>query len=99
MRWRCWLLLVFLVVPGVTGFAVCMRYAVLDWAALQAATAHFARVAAAPGDLRGVFVAEARQNIHRVNLSADVTWALLCAVVAAIGLHGVCAGGLSGKRA
>ncbi|HVF84450.1 MAG TPA: hypothetical protein VM821_00600 [Abditibacteriaceae bacterium] len=38
-----------------------------------------------------LFVAEANQNIHRVNLFADVVWALLGAILAAIGLHGLCA--------
>ena len=37
-----------------------------------------------------LFVAEARQNIHRINVFADVVWALLGAIVAAIGIHGLC---------
>jgi hypothetical protein len=37
-----------------------------------------------------LFVAEAQQNIHRINLFADVVWALLGAIVGAIGIHGLC---------
>src|SRR5687767_9506506 len=87
---RRWLLLLVLVVPGVGGFIFCIYYALLDWAALQKAYANFARVAAGNSEQSTLFVAEARQNIHRINVFADVVWALLCAVLAAIGIHGLC---------
>lgn len=87
---RRWLLLLVLVMPGTAGFAFCIYYALLDWAQLQKAYAQFARVAAGNSDQRTLFIAEARQNIHRINVFADVVWALLCAVLAAIGIHGLC---------
>lgn len=61
-----------------------------DWAALQNAYADFAHVAATSSDMSLLFVAEAKQNIHRINLFADGVWALLGAIVAAIGIHGLC---------
>lgn len=90
MPLRQWLLLLLLVVPGVFCFLFCMRYALLDWAALQKAYAHFSRLTGASSSLSALFVAEARQNIHRINLFADVVWALLGAIIAAIGIHGLC---------
>lgn len=90
MGLRQGLLFVLLMVPGVFCFLFCMFYALQDWVALQAAYANFARVADTSGDLSILFVAEAKQNIHRINLFADVVWALLGAIVAAIGIHGIC---------
>lgn len=90
MRLRQWLLFILLVVPGVFCFVFCMYYALQDWAALQKAYANFARVADSSSNMSTLFVAEAKQNIHRINLFADVVWALLGAIVAAIGIHGLC---------
>ena len=67
-----------------------MYFALLDWAELQRVYAHFARVAGSSNDMSVLFVAEARQNIHSINLFADVVWALLGAILAAIGIHGLC---------
>lgn len=90
MRLRQWLLLLLLVVPGGFCFVFCMYYALQDWAALQKAYVNFARVAGSSRNLSDLFVAEVKQNIHRVNLFADVVWALLGAIIAAIGIHGLC---------
>jgi len=87
---RCWLLFLLLVVPGVAGFVFCLYYALLDWAALQKAYTQFERIASTSRDQSTLFIAEAKQNIHRINLFADVVWALLCAVIGAIGIHGLC---------
>jgi|GEM_PF-791508 hypothetical protein len=85
-----WLLLVCAVLPGAAGVLVFGYFALVDWAALQDAYAHYRQVAASDAaDLRAVFVAEAQQNIHRVNLFADGVWTLLSAILAAIGLHGL----------
>jgi dsRNA-specific ribonuclease len=90
MRLRQWLLFLLLVIPGVFCFLFCMNYALQDWVALQAAYDNFARVANTSNDMSTLFVAEANQSIHRINLFADVVWALLGAIVAAIGIHGLC---------
>jgi hypothetical protein len=86
---RQWLLFL-LVVPGFAGFVFCMFYAFKDWAELQRAYAHFAQVASSSKEMSVLFVAESKQNIHRINLFADVVWALMGALLAAIGLHGLC---------
>ena len=63
-----------------------MYFALLDWAALQKAYTNFERLAGTSAGMNALFVAEAKQNIHRINLFADVVWALLGAIVAAIGI-------------
>jgi len=90
IRPRQFILFMLLVVPGSACCAVCLAFALQDWHALQNAYANFARLAAANSDLSTLFVAEAQQNIHRINLFAEVVWALLGAVVAAIGVQGLC---------
>ncbi len=75
---------------GLIGIAVCFYGATLDWRELQRADAYFVHLKGA--DLKTVFVADARQNIHRINLFADVVWALLSAILSA-----VCALGLQRK--
>lgn len=85
-----WLLLLLTVLPGLVGVVVFGYYALADWSALQAAYRHYAQVAVNSPDLRAVFVAEAQQNIHRINLFADGVWALLSALLGAVGLHGLC---------
>ncbi len=84
-----WLLLLLTVLPGLAGVVVFSYYALVDWSALQSAYAHFEQVASKSPEMRTVFVAEAEQNIHRLNLFADGVWALLSAILGAIGLHGL----------
>jgi hypothetical protein len=57
---------------------------------LQKAYTNFARAAGTSSNMSALSVAEARQNLHRINLFADVVWALLNAIIAAIGIHGLC---------
>jgi hypothetical protein len=78
------------VIPGVAVTAICLYYAFADWAALQGAYRNFMAVAGSGAGMREVFVAEAAQNVHRVNLFADGVWALLGAILAGIGVHGLC---------
>ncbi len=81
--------LVVFLVASLAFFAVCVYGALLDWRELQASDAAF-RAAIPRADLKTLFVLEARQNVHRVNLFADVVWALLCAlgsVICALGLR------------
>jgi len=78
-----------MVAPGVLGVAIFGYYCLVDWAALQADYAHYVQVAASTADLRAVFIAESQQNIHRINLFAEGVWALLAAILAAIGVHGI----------
>lgn len=89
---RQWLLFLLLVVPGVFGFVFCLYYGWQDWTALQKAYSRFASLPASSTSMNVLFVAEAHQNIHRINVFADVVWALLAAIIAAIGIHGLCVG-------
>lgn len=73
-------LLVFLL-ASLAFFGVCCYYSLVDWGALQRADAAFRATAARPeADLKTLFVLESRQNAHRINVFADVVWALLCAI-------------------
>jgi hypothetical protein len=84
------LLLVLVVLPGVAGFIGFGYYALIDWGSLQKAYGYFNTMAQNKATLEILFVAEAQQNIHRINLFADGVWTLLSGVIAAIGLHGIC---------
>jgi hypothetical protein len=87
---RYLLLILLTILPGVVGIAIFGYYALIDWDALQKAYRYFANVSQGGSSLEVLFVAEAQQNIHRINLFADGVWTLLSAILAAIGLHGIC---------
>jgi hypothetical protein len=84
-------LLLLLVLPGIAAMVVFAAYAWQDWVALQAAYTHFEETAARSSDLPTLFIAEAKQRIHRDNLFAEGVWTLLAGVIVAIGIHGLCA--------
>ncbi len=84
------LLLVLVVLPGVAGFIGFGYYALIDWESLQKAYSYFNTAAQSKAALETLFVAEAQQNIHRINLFADGVWTLLSFIIASIGLHGIC---------
>lgn len=83
-------LFLLVVFPGAAITAVCGFYVFQDWAALIHAYHAFEIAAAGHGDLRSVFVAEAMQNVYRINCFADGVGALLGAVIMAIGIVGIC---------
>jgi hypothetical protein len=85
------LLILFTILPGVTGVIIFGYSALIDWNFLQLAYNYFAKVIQAKSSLEVLFVAEAQQNIHRINLFADGVWTLLSAILTAIGLHGISA--------
>ncbi len=74
-------------VSGLVFCAVCAYYSLLDWRELRRAYAAFS--AAQNGDLKAVFLADARQNIHRINVFADVVWALLSAILSVMSATGL----------
>ena len=65
----------------------CFYGALIDWRELQRAYGVFTALHNA--DLKSLFVAEAQQNIHRINLFADVVWGLLGAIWATLSLIGI----------
>ncbi|NEO87593.1 MAG: hypothetical protein F6J87_25525 [Spirulina sp. SIO3F2] len=81
---------------GCVGVAYFSYWAFIDYAALSQADTELLTVINNGSDLRTVFIAESRQQIHRINLFAEGVWALQSGIFAVIGLHGVCT--LSGRR-
>ncbi|MEA5469925.1 hypothetical protein [Spirulina sp. 06S082] len=81
----------FLVISlGIAGVVVFGYYSLVDWNALQIAYVNFSNIANNSPELTALFSAEAQQNIHRINLFAEGVWVLQSAILAAIGLHGIC---------
>ena len=87
---RYLLLVILIILPSLVGVTIFGYYALIDWDALQKAYNHFVDVAKSSANLETLFVAEAQQNIHRINLFADGVWTMLSVIIGAIGLHGVC---------
>jgi hypothetical protein len=86
-RLALWLLVV---APGVAAIFVCGFYLFTDWAALNVAFARFERVVSEGGELRALFVAQSLDQAYRINCFADGVGVMLGAVLAAIGIHGLC---------
>ena len=82
--------LIFIVVLGIAGVAIFVYYLLIDWAELDEAFANFSTIAQDSPELATLFAAEAYQNNHRINVFAEGVWALQSAILAAIGLHGIC---------
>ncbi|MGB3786984.1 MAG: hypothetical protein WA949_03170 [Phormidesmis sp.] len=83
-------LLVLIVIPGLTGVFVFGYFTLQDWDQLQRDYRYFTALIEQSSTLEALFVAEAQQNVQRINLMADGIWTLLSAILAAIGLHGIC---------
>ena len=79
-----------IIVVGIAGIIIFGYYSLVDWEALEKSYANFAAVAQSSPEFANVFVAEAEQNIHRINLFAEGVWVLQSAMLAAIGFHGLC---------
>lgn len=83
-------LCLFIVLPGVAAVLVCGYFLSLDWPALQAAYSRFEIEAGSGGDLRSLHAASASDLIYRINCLGDGLGVMLGAVLAAIGIHGLC---------
>lgn len=83
------LLVVLLIVPGLLVALASGYFALLDWHQLREAYAHY-RVVSVAGDMRALFIANAAQETHRINLFADGVWALQGVMIFAIGVVGLC---------
>jgi hypothetical protein len=83
-------LLLTVTLAGTLAVLVSGHFLLPDWAALSRAYAHLERLAATGADLRSMYVAEARQNVFRLNCFAEGIGVLLGAILAGIGLHGFC---------
>ncbi|MBI3944963.1 MAG: hypothetical protein HY321_03525 [Armatimonadetes bacterium] len=89
MRWRVGLLLVCLVLPGAVVAVWSLLMFWRDWPLLQDAMAAYTLRVREGADLRALFVAEASQDVHRINVFCEGVWGLLGAILAGIGLHGI----------
>lgn len=87
---------------GAAAALISGYYLFLDWAALREAYARFEQLARQGASLNALFVAETRQDAHRINCFAEGVGVLLGGILAAIGLHGLCllraSGGCSSKQ-
>jgi hypothetical protein len=82
-----WLLVI---LPGVATVVVSGYFLLQDWAALNAAFVRFQQEVRSGAELRALFGAEAEQHVHRINCFAEGVGVLLGAILAAIGIHGLC---------
>src|SRR5687768_8803512 len=90
MVMRVWALLLLIVLPGAAVVCVSGYFLLQDWAALSAAFVKLERAAAGTGDLRALTAAQALDQVYRINCFADGVGVLLGAILAAIGIHGLC---------
>ena len=83
------LLFFLLVVPGTVGAFAFGLHALKDRTLLHEAEARFLALGT-DADIRRLFVAYAAENARRINVFALVVWSLLSAILAGVGLHGLC---------
>jgi len=77
-------------IGGLLAALVSGYYLLQDWAALNAHYARFEQPVMSAADQRSLFIAEAPQNAFRIHSFADGVGVLLGAILAAIGIHGLC---------
>ena len=82
------ILLLFTTLPGIAGVVIFVFFAFQSWSLLDRDFTYFNALVEQTATLEAIFVAEAQQNIHRLNLMTDSILALLSAILAAIGIHG-----------
>ena len=87
---RKFVLIAVLIIPGILGVIIFTAYAITDYMALIVAYRHFEQLSQSTHEMSALFVAEAMQNVYRLNLFAEGVWALLSAILAGIGIHGMC---------
>lgn len=83
-------LILLVVLPGLAAVGVCAYFLLRDWAALRSAFANFERLEHTGADLRSLHAAATYDLIYRINCFADGVGVLLGAILAGIGVHGLC---------
>ncbi|HEU4753007.1 MAG TPA: hypothetical protein VFU47_07850 [Armatimonadota bacterium] len=83
-------LLLAAVLPGAAVVAVCSYFLLQDWAALGRAFTNFEALARSGADLRALHVAGVYEQAYRTNCFAEGIGVLLGALLAAVGVHGLC---------
>ena len=84
------LVLLIVTCAGLAAVAISAYYVLQDWPALSHYYARFEEAAMSGADQRSLFIAEAQQNVFRINCFADGVGVLLGGIIAAIGIHGLC---------
>ncbi|MEL7353696.1 MAG: hypothetical protein AAF171_16935 [Cyanobacteria bacterium P01_A01_bin.116] len=74
--------------PGVAGIVIFTWLALQDSAQLQRDYGYFTALIEQSSTIEALFVAEAQQNIYRLNLMRDGIFVFLSSILLAIGLHG-----------
>jgi len=87
---RKWVLVLLLIVPGLLVMGVCGYYVLIEWNSLNAAHARFESLIAHHADLRRLFIVHAQEALHRINAFAEGVGFLLGALLAGLGVHGLC---------
>jgi len=83
-------LVVLLIIPGLVVAVASSYFAVQDWLLLIEAHEGFRAQVASEAALREVYIADAVQDMHRINLFADVVWALQGVILGGLGVCGLC---------
>jgi len=74
-------------IPAAAAFAVSVAMLVSDYALLAEATTRFTRLAGDPAATPAAMIAASTgQDMHRINVFAEGTWALLSAIWFTLGL-------------
>jgi len=79
-----------LIVPGLAVMGVCGYYLLCEWSALNATHGRFESLLAQNADLRRLFIVAAQEDLHRINAFAEGVGFLLGALLAGLGVHGLC---------
>ncbi|HUT76019.1 MAG TPA: hypothetical protein VM221_14425 [Armatimonadota bacterium] len=87
---RRWALVMFLILPGLAVMLVCGCYLLPEWSALNATHVRLEGLIAQNADLRRLFIVDAQEDLHRINAFAEGVGFLLGALLAGLGVHGLC---------
>jgi hypothetical protein len=85
-----WLALLAVVLAGLAVIVVCGYLLMRDMASLQFYFAQFNGLADGFSSDRELLIADAREKTYRINTFANGIAVLLGAILAAIGVHGLC---------
>ncbi len=90
MNIKQFILLLFVVLPGLGASAISVYYLFPDWTALDKSHRNYQRIAQSPTSReRDRLIAQAAQNRHRINGFAEGMEVLMGGVTMAIGIHGL----------
>jgi hypothetical protein len=84
------ILLMLITLIGFIGVIIFGYNSLIDWNALQLAYKNFIDVSQNSPELTTLFVAQTKQQIHRINLFAEGVWTMQSAILSSIGVHGIC---------